>query len=94
MWNLFKVDGKYTRTMLLTSFWCVNKLKLHTSACYSVSIADFEQVNAGCLIHYQVSTNVVDFFRRDPISRNGILGAILKISGIRNYRLLPTRLQN
>ena len=34
------------------------------------------------------------FFRKDPISRNGILGAILKITGIRNYRLLPTRLQN
>ena len=49
--------------------WCLSGVLMNiktnsTLVCASVSISDFEQVNAGCLIHYQVSSNVVDFSQR------------------------------
>ena len=47
LWNLFKVKNKGTRTMSLTSFWCLYCwLWKEFTHCSGVSIVDFGQVNA------------------------------------------------
>ena len=45
---MFKVNNKDTRTTSMTSFWCFYcELWTYSTPCSSVSIVNFEQVNAG-----------------------------------------------
>ena len=54
---MFKVNNKVTRTMPMTSFWCIYCYLLiilnifHTL--FYASIANFEQVNTGLVIYHR-----------------------------------------
>ena len=50
---MLKVNNKDTRTMQMASFWRFYKLWTYFTPCYSVSIVNFEQVNAGWDVSYQ-----------------------------------------
>ena len=46
--NIFKVNNKHTRTTPFGSFWFLYcQLKTYFTPCSSVSIVNFDQVNAG-----------------------------------------------
>ena len=48
MFNMFKVNNKDTGTTLLSSFWCLYcQLGTYFTPFFSVSIVNFDQVNAG-----------------------------------------------
>ena len=50
VWNLFKVNNKDTRTISML-FWCLYYyFKTNFTHCSGVSIVEFEQENAGCII--------------------------------------------
>ena len=48
VWNMFKVNNKDSKMMPLTSIWCLYRwLWTYLPLCSSISIVNFEQVNAG-----------------------------------------------
>ena len=50
VWNLFKVNNKDTRIISML-FWCLYYyFKTNFTHCSGVSIVEFEQENAGCII--------------------------------------------
>ena len=50
VWNLFKVNNKDTRIISMV-FWCLYYyFKTNFTHCSGVSIVEFEQENAGCII--------------------------------------------
>ena len=50
VWNLFKVNNKDTRIISML-FWCLYYyFKTNLTHCSGVSIVEFEQENAGCII--------------------------------------------
>ena len=48
VWNMFKVNNKDIKTTPMASFWCLYcKLWTYFTPCSSVSMVNFEHVNAG-----------------------------------------------
>ena len=55
---MFTVNNKNARTTSMTSFWCFHQLGACFTSFSSVSIVDFEQVNANWLL-WNLYTDII-----------------------------------